>query len=106
MSHMAMLQLNQLRAEKVLYSSSFKHNTQQILLHKSFVAGDAKNGCHGSMLIEAYAARHAFKVPYKSSGKGGFKAVKFKFKAIAHKTRISFFSSYYHSKLNYFGILC
>ena len=47
----------------------------------TFSVGDAKNGCHGSMMVEAFAAKDTFKAPFKSEGKGTFKTVSFKFKA-------------------------
>ncbi|XP_068652523.1 protein TEEBE-like [Aristolochia californica] len=72
----------------------------------SFVVGDAKNGCHGSMLVEAFAGDKTVKVPYISTGKGGYKAASLVFKAATARTRITFFSSYYHTKVNDFGSLC
>lgn len=72
----------------------------------SFVVGDAKNGCHGSMLVEAFAAKETLKVPFKSNGKGGYKSASFIFKAISVRTRITFYSSYYHTKVNDVGTLC
>ncbi|EEF30304.1 conserved hypothetical protein [Ricinus communis] len=71
-----------------------------------FTIGDAKNGCHGSMMVEAFAAKETLKVPFESQGKGGSKTASFKFQAIAAKTRITFYSAYYHTKLNDFGHMC
>nr|CAB3497769.1 unnamed protein product [Digitaria exilis] len=64
----------------------------------SFVVGDAKNGCHGSMLVEAFAGNVTQKVPFESAGKGAFKAASFKFVASGVRTRLTFYSSYYHTK--------
>ncbi|XP_028798308.1 uncharacterized protein LOC114753766 [Neltuma alba] len=72
----------------------------------SFAVGDAKNGCHGSMMVEAFAAKDTLKVPYQSVGKGGFKTASFRFKAIEPRTRITFYSSYYHTRIDDFGSLC
>lgn len=72
----------------------------------SFIVGDAKNGCHGDMMVEAFAARSAFKVPFRSSGKGQFKRSEFRFTAISARTRVTFFSSFYHNKVHDFGSLC
>ncbi|KAF8396162.1 hypothetical protein HHK36_017775 [Tetracentron sinense] len=72
----------------------------------TFAVGDAKNGCHGSMMVEAFAAKDTLKVPFKSQGKGKFKTVSLKFKAIATRTRITFFSSFYHTRADDFGSLC
>uniref|UniRef100_A0A6N2L5T4 DUF642 domain-containing protein n=1 Tax=Salix viminalis TaxID=40686 RepID=A0A6N2L5T4_SALVM len=72
----------------------------------TFTVGDARNGCHGSMMVEAFAAKDTFKVPFESKGKGGFKTVSFKFKAITARTRITFYSSYYHTSIDDFGSLC
>ncbi|TMW94433.1 hypothetical protein EJD97_010279 [Solanum chilense] len=72
----------------------------------TFSVGDAKNGCHGDMMVEAFAAEETFKVPFKSQGKGSFKTVSFKFTAIADRTRITFYSSFYHTKINDYGALC
>ncbi|KAJ8748804.1 hypothetical protein K2173_011360 [Erythroxylum novogranatense] len=72
----------------------------------SFAVGDAKNGCKGSMMVEAFAAKDTVKVPFTSQGKGTFKTASFKFKAIAARTRITFYSSYYHTRIDDFGSLC
>ncbi|KAG6789495.1 hypothetical protein POTOM_005595 [Populus tomentosa] len=72
----------------------------------TFTIGDARNGCHGSMMVEAFAAKDTFKVPFESKGKGEFKTVSFKFKAVTARTRITFYSSYYHTRIDDFGSLC
>ncbi|KAK9290710.1 hypothetical protein L1049_008884 [Liquidambar formosana] len=36
----------------------------------TFTIGDAKNGCHGSMMVEAFAAKETLKAPFESLGKG------------------------------------
>ncbi|KAL2329331.1 hypothetical protein Fmac_022758 [Flemingia macrophylla] len=71
-----------------------------------FTIGDARNGCHGSMMIEAFAAKDTLKVPFKAVGKGHFKTVSFKFKAFENRTRITFYSSFYHTKIHDYGSLC
>ncbi|KAF6158544.1 hypothetical protein GIB67_040058 [Kingdonia uniflora] len=71
-----------------------------------FTIGDAKNGCHGSMMVEAFAAKATKKVPFTSTGKGEFKIVSFKFQAIEARTRITFYSSFYHTRVDDFGSLC
>ncbi|XP_043690492.1 uncharacterized protein LOC122641347 [Telopea speciosissima] len=72
----------------------------------TFTVGDAKNGCHGSMMVEAFAGKETLKVPYKSHGKGGFKTASFKFTADTPKTRLTFYSSFYHTRIDDFGTLC
>ncbi|KAK3003289.1 hypothetical protein RJ639_020008 [Escallonia herrerae] len=72
----------------------------------TFVVGDAKNGCHGSMMVEAFAAKETLKVPFKSEGKGKFTTASFKFKAISARTRLTFYSSFYHTRVDDFGSLC
>ncbi|KAG7036591.1 hypothetical protein SDJN02_00210 [Cucurbita argyrosperma subsp. argyrosperma] len=72
----------------------------------TFKVGDAKNGCHGSMMVEAFAAKDTVKVPFQSQGKGLYKTGILKFKAISTRTRITFFSSYYHTRIDDFGSLC
>ncbi|OVA02133.1 Protein of unknown function DUF642 [Macleaya cordata] len=72
----------------------------------TFTIGDAKNGCHGSMMVEAFAAKETLKVPFISHGKGEFKTASLKFKAITNRTRITFYSAYYHAKFDDFGSLC
>lgn len=72
----------------------------------TFTVGDAKNGCHGSMMVEAFAAKDTLKVPFKSEGKGRFKTASFRFKALSPRTRITFFSSFYHTRIDDFGSLC
>lgn len=64
----------------------------------SFAVGDAKNGCHGSMLVEAFAGNVTLKVPFESAGKGGFKTASLRFVAGGVRTRVTFYSSYYHTK--------
>lgn len=76
------------------------------LYNLTFTVGDAKNGCHGSMMVEAFAAKDTLKVPFESKGKGEFRSASFKFKALEARTRITFFSTYYHTKINDFGSLC
>lgn len=71
-----------------------------------FVVGDAKNDCHGSMMIEALAANATMKAPYKSEGKGKFQAFSFMFTAVSYRTRLTFFSSYYHTTIMDYGTLC
>ncbi|KAM7263822.1 hypothetical protein ACFE04_001505 [Oxalis oulophora] len=72
----------------------------------TFDVGDAKNGCHGMMMVEAFAGKETLKVPFKSQGKGEYKTASFKFKAVSARTRITFYSSYYHTKIDDFGSLC
>ncbi|KAL3751177.1 hypothetical protein ACJRO7_012058 [Eucalyptus globulus] len=48
----------------------------------TFAVGDTRNGCHGSMMVEAFAAKDTLKVPFQSQGKGRFKTASFKFKAL------------------------
>ncbi|XXG56489.1 hypothetical protein AAC387_Pa03g3883 [Persea americana] len=72
----------------------------------SFVVGDAKNGCHGSMLVEAFAVNETAKVQFHSHGKGEHRVASIKFKAIGARTRITFFSSFYHTKIDDTGSLC
>ncbi|KAG6537793.1 uncharacterized protein LOC122037483 [Zingiber officinale] len=70
----------------------------------TFSVGDAGNGCEGSMVVEAFAARSTVKVPYVSSGRGGYKRAVLRFVAIAERTRVVFLSTYYHTKTD--GSLC
>ncbi|KAK5812769.1 DNA-directed RNA polymerase subunit beta'' [Gossypium arboreum] len=72
----------------------------------TFVIGDARNGCNGEMMVEAFAAKHTVKVPFTSRGKGEFKAASLMFKADTARTRITFYSSYYHTRSDDFGSLC
>ncbi|KAG8363611.1 hypothetical protein BUALT_Bualt19G0040500 [Buddleja alternifolia] len=72
----------------------------------SFFVGDAKNGCHGSMMIEAFAAKMTMKAPFVSQSKGEFKNFSFQFTATSIRTRLTFFSSFYHTKKHDFGSLC
>ncbi|VAI38620.1 unnamed protein product [Triticum turgidum subsp. durum] len=72
----------------------------------SYVVGDAKNGCHGSMLVEAFAANVTQKVPFESTGKGRFKAASLRFVAAGVRTRVTFYSSYYHTKVTDGVSLC
>ncbi|XP_021740985.1 uncharacterized protein LOC110707278 [Chenopodium quinoa] len=67
----------------------------------TFKIGDAKNGCNGPMLVEAFAAKDTVKVNYESKGKGGFTSASLKFKAISDRTRLTFWSSYYHNTVDF-----
>ncbi|XP_027066800.2 protein TEEBE-like [Coffea arabica] len=72
----------------------------------SFAFGDARNGCHGSMTIEAFAARKTIKVSFTSTGIGGSKTAILKFQALSNRTRITFYSPNYHTKLHDYGHIC
>ncbi|XP_009142006.1 uncharacterized protein LOC103865900 [Brassica rapa] len=72
----------------------------------SFTVGDAQNGCHGSMMVEAFAGKQPFKLPFVSEGKGAYKTGHFKFVADSNRTRLTFYSAFYHTKLHDFGHLC
>ncbi|XP_015891237.3 protein DUF642 L-GALACTONO-1,4-LACTONE-RESPONSIVE GENE 2 [Ziziphus jujuba] len=72
----------------------------------TFTIGDAKNGCHGSMVVEAFAGKDTLKVPFESKGLGKSKTASFIFKALTPRTRITFYSSNYHTKIDDFGALC
>ncbi|KAI4348694.1 hypothetical protein L6164_009386 [Bauhinia variegata] len=72
----------------------------------TFSVGDSKNGCHGSMMVQAFAGKETLQVPYSSTGQGGYKVASFRFKAISYRTRITFFSAYYHTKLHDYGQMC
>lgn len=72
----------------------------------SFTVGDAKNGCHGSMVVEAFAGKESLRVAFESKGNGKFITPSFKFKAIGKRTRIAFSSSQYHTKLHDYGHMC
>ncbi|XP_052171462.1 protein DUF642 L-GALACTONO-1,4-LACTONE-RESPONSIVE GENE 2-like [Diospyros lotus] len=72
----------------------------------SFALGDAKNGCHGSMMVEAFAGNATVKAPFESQGLGKFKTASLKFKALSIRTRLTFFSSYYHTSAHDMGALC
>lgn len=50
------------------------------------------------MMVEAFAARDTLKVPHTSVGGGHVKTASFKFKAVEARTRITFFSGFYHTK--------
>ncbi|XP_074302188.1 protein TEEBE-like [Silene latifolia] len=72
----------------------------------TFTIGDAKNGCHGTMMVQAFAAKENVKAHFVSNGKGEFTRAILKFQAISSRTRITFWSAYYHTRLHDFGHLC
>ncbi|KAG9459721.1 hypothetical protein H6P81_004229 [Aristolochia fimbriata] len=72
----------------------------------TFAVGDASNACAGSMVVEAFAGKDTVKVPYESKGKGGFKRAVLTFVATATRTRIVFFSTFYHTRSDDFSSLC
>eukprot|EP01018_Ginkgo_biloba_P026202 Gb_11177 [translate_table: standard] len=74
--------------------------------HLSFVVGDANNACKGSMIVEAFAGRETVKVPYESKGTGGSKPASLTFTAIAPRTRITFYSTFYTMRSDDFSSLC
>ncbi|KAK6121559.1 hypothetical protein DH2020_044697 [Rehmannia glutinosa] len=55
---------------------------------------------------QAFAAKETMKAPFKSEGKGKFKSYSFKFTAVSFRTRLTFFSSFYHTRIDDFGSLC
>lgn len=72
----------------------------------SFLVGDGNNKCNGSMIVEAFGGRETVKVPYESQGNGGFKMGKLTFTATSARSRIAFFSTYYHMRSDDFSSLC
>lgn len=72
----------------------------------TFAIGDAKNACNGSMVVEAFAAKQTLKVPFASNGKGEFITASLKFQATSNRTRLTFYSANYHTKLHDYGQLC
>ncbi|CAN1812644.1 Protein DUF642 L-GALACTONO-1,4-LACTONE-RESPONSIVE GENE 2 [Linum perenne] len=72
----------------------------------SFSVGDASNACAGSMLVEAFAGKANLKVPYTSNGKGGFKRAVLRFVAASDRTRVMFYSSFYHMRNDDLSSLC
>lgn len=72
----------------------------------TFAIGDASNSCEGSMIVEAFAGSYTIKVPYESKGKGGYKRAVLRFKAVDSRTRVMFFSTYYHTSSKDFASLC
>ncbi|KAK9101911.1 hypothetical protein Sjap_019165 [Stephania japonica] len=72
----------------------------------TFAVGDASNYCEGSMIVEAFAGQDTLKVPYESKGKGGFKRAVLKFVAKESRTRIMFYSTFYHMRSDDMASLC
>ncbi|KAI3842011.1 hypothetical protein MKX03_022998 [Papaver bracteatum] len=74
----------------------------------TFIVGDAENNCHASMMVEAFIGKETVKVPFNSTGKGGSVTGGLVFRASESSTRITFYSSFYHSKQkgNDLGTLC
>lgn len=72
----------------------------------TFAVGDASNACAGSMVVEAFAGRATIKVPHESKGKGGFKRAVLRFVAPGNRTRIVFYSTFYHMRSDDFSSLC
>ncbi|KAH0468191.1 hypothetical protein IEQ34_003224 [Dendrobium chrysotoxum] len=70
----------------------------------TFAVGDARDGCVGSMVVEAFAARSSVKIPYESKGKGGYKRAVLRFTAVGERTNVVFQSSFYHTRDD--GALC
>ncbi|KAJ0623069.1 putative Galactose-binding-like domain superfamily [Helianthus annuus] len=72
----------------------------------TFAIGDSKNFCPGDMMVEAFAAKDTLKAPFKSEGKGKWKMVSMEFKATSKRTRLSFYSSFYHTRVDDTVSLC
>ncbi|CAI9297731.1 unnamed protein product [Lactuca saligna] len=72
----------------------------------SFTIGDAGNNCHGSMMVEAFAGNKTLKVKHESKGKGDLKIATLKFIATSFRTRLTFYSAFYHNKHNDYGHFC
>ncbi|GJR58212.1 galactose-binding domain-like protein [Tanacetum coccineum] len=52
------------------------------------------------------AGKDTLKAPFKSEGKGKWKMVSMKFKATSTRTRLSFYSSFYHTRVDDTVSLC
>ncbi|CAA7025832.1 unnamed protein product [Microthlaspi erraticum] len=72
----------------------------------SFNVGDARDMCEGPMIVEAFAGGSKIMVDYKSTGKGGFKRGRLVFKAVSARTRVTFLSTFYHTKSDHSGSMC
>ncbi|XP_076918517.1 protein TEEBE-like [Bidens hawaiensis] len=72
----------------------------------SFAIGDAKNFCKGDIMVEVFAAKETLKAGFKSEGKGKWKMVSMEFKAVSNRTRLSFYSSFYHTRVDDTVSLC
>ncbi|KAL2923597.1 Clarin-1 [Bienertia sinuspersici] len=72
----------------------------------TFTIGDAENGCHGSMVVQAFAAMDNVKVHHTSDGSGDFAHASLRFKATSHRTRLTFWSAHYHNNIEDFGHMC
>ncbi|XP_021724297.1 uncharacterized protein LOC110691653 [Chenopodium quinoa] len=72
----------------------------------TFTIGDAENGCTGPMMVEAFAAMENVVAHHESHGKGSFTHASLKFQAMSFRTRLTFWSSMYHTKANDFGSMC
>ncbi|KAJ9558320.1 hypothetical protein OSB04_012934 [Centaurea solstitialis] len=72
----------------------------------SFAIGDARDTCHGDMMVEAFAGKQTLKASFKSEGKGKWKTVSMKFTAISARTRLTFYSSFYHTRVDDMVSLC
>ncbi|KAG8100344.1 hypothetical protein GUJ93_ZPchr0013g33827 [Zizania palustris] len=62
-----------------------------------FAVGDARDGCEGAMLVHAIAGNATAAVPFASRGGGGARHASLRFVASGRRTRVTFFSSYYHT---------
>lgn len=73
----------------------------------TFTIGDAKNACKGTMAVEAFAGgKSSVKAQFVSEGKGWFKKASLKFQAVSERTRVTFYSPFYHTRLHDFGHVC
>ncbi|EOA34233.1 hypothetical protein CARUB_v10021745mg [Capsella rubella] len=72
----------------------------------TFNVGDARDGCEGPMMVEAFAGGRKIMVDYASKGKGGFKRGRLVFKAASARTRVTFLSTFYHMKSDHSGSMC
>ncbi|EPS73289.1 hypothetical protein M569_01466, partial [Genlisea aurea] len=72
----------------------------------TFAVGDASNSCEGSMVVEAFAGGSSVRIPYESSGRGGYKRAILQFVAASDRTRIMFTSTYYHMRSDDYASLC
>ncbi|CAN4088906.1 unnamed protein product [Withania somnifera] len=71
-----------------------------------FLVEDASNSCQGSTLIEAFAGKITLRVPYESTGNGGFKRAKLQFTRVSECTGVRFLNTYYHIKSDHSSSLC
>lgn len=82
----------------------FYHNNNKVIKYHSPLEVQRTTDMDQSMMVEAL--NETLKVKFESLGKRRFKTTIFKLQVVSVRKRLTFFSAFYHTKLNDYGHFC